>query len=104
MPSNIEILKIRKFRPKVGPLTPYKPPFNPINRPWDPSRSIELEEIYILVDLELRGAYLKANSCQNIVFLEFCPAKFLIPQFLISQGPDFLNSAQLLLPNLKYRL
>ena len=57
MPSNIEILKIRKFRPKVGPLTPYKPPFNPINRPWDPSRSIELEEIYILVDLELHNIW-----------------------------------------------
>ena len=46
-------------------MTPYKPPFNPINRPWDLSRSIDLEEIYILVDLELRGAYLKANSCPD---------------------------------------
>ena len=43
---------------RVGPLTPYKPPFNPINRPWDLSRSIELEEIYILVDLELHRTYL----------------------------------------------
>ena len=36
----------------------YKPPFKAINRPWDPSRSIELEEIYILVDLELHRTYL----------------------------------------------
>ena len=50
-------------------MTPHKPPFNLISRPWDPSRSIELEEIYILVDLELRGAYLMAGSCQNTVFL-----------------------------------
>ena len=51
MPSNIEILKIHKIRPKVGPLTPYKPPFNPINRPWDPSRSIELEKSFIMMVL-----------------------------------------------------
>ena len=37
----------------------YKPPFNPIIQPWDLSRSIELEEIYILVDLELHWAYLR---------------------------------------------
>ena len=60
MPSNINILKIRKIRPKVGPLTPHEPPFNPINQPWDPSRSIELEEIYILVDLEFHSVYLMA--------------------------------------------
>ena len=57
MPSNIEILKIHSIRPKVGPLTPDKPPFNTINRPWDLSRSIELEEIYILVDLELHSSH-----------------------------------------------
>ena len=49
----------------VDPLDPYKPPFNPINRPWDPSRSIELEEIYILVDLELHGAYLRPIHAQG---------------------------------------
>ena len=32
MPSNIEILRIREFQPKVGPLTPHKPPFKLINR------------------------------------------------------------------------
>ena len=65
MPSNIEILKIHKIRPEVGPLTPYKPPFNPINRPWDLSRSIDLEEIYILVDLELHRAYLRPIHAQG---------------------------------------
>ena len=43
---------------RLGPLDPYKPPFNPINRPWDLSRSIELGLIYIFVDLELHSAYL----------------------------------------------
>merc|ERR1711886_8670 len=57
-PSNMNILKIQNFRPNVGPLTPYKPPFNPINRPWDLSRSIDLVKIYILVDLELHRTYL----------------------------------------------
>ena len=42
----------------LGPLDPYKPPFNPINRPRDLSSSIDLVEIYILVDLELHSAYL----------------------------------------------
>ena len=72
-PSNTKILKIQNVRPKVGPLTPYKPPFNPINRPWDLSRSIDLEEIYILVDLELHGAYLKANSCLDKVHVTSWP-------------------------------
>ena len=36
----------------------YKPCFNPINRPWDPSRSIDLVKIYIWVDLELHRTYL----------------------------------------------
>ena len=60
VPSNLKNLKISKNRPKVGPLTPYKAPFKPINRPWDRSRSIDLDEIYILVDLELHSAYLMA--------------------------------------------
>ena len=42
----------------LGPLDPYKLLFNPINRPWDLSRSIELGLIYIFVDLELHSAYL----------------------------------------------
>ena len=43
----------------------YKPPFKPINRPWDLSRSIELEKIYILVDLELHSAYLRPIHAQG---------------------------------------
>ena len=43
----------------------YKPLCNPINRPWDLSRSIELEEIYILVDLELHRAYLRPIHAQG---------------------------------------
>ena len=58
VPSNLKNLKISKNRPKVRPLTPYKAHFNPINRPRDLSRSIDLVEIYILVDLELHSAYL----------------------------------------------
>ena len=33
----------------LGPLDSYKPPFNPINRPWDPARSIELEKSFMIV-------------------------------------------------------
>ena len=44
---------------------------NLINRPWDPSRSIELEEIYILVDLELHSAYLMPCSCQNKLNIKY---------------------------------
>ena len=50
----------------LGPLDPYKPPFNPINRPWDPARSIELDEIYIFVDLELHSAYLIAIHAKTM--------------------------------------
>ena len=35
----------------------YKLPLDPINRPWDLSRSIDLVKIYILVDLELHSSY-----------------------------------------------
>ena len=38
-------------------MTPYKAYFNPINRPRDLSRSIDLVKIYILVDLELHSSY-----------------------------------------------
>ena len=65
--SNLENLKISKNRPKVGPLTPYKAPFKPINRPWDRSRSIDLDEIYILVYLELHSAYLMAIHAETRV-------------------------------------
>ena len=34
---------------RLDTLTPYKPPFNPINRPWDPSRSIELEKRFLMM-------------------------------------------------------
>ena len=50
----------------LGPLDPYKPPFNPINRPWDLSRSIELGQIYIFVDLELHSAYLIPIHAQKV--------------------------------------
>ena len=71
MPSNIEILKIRKFRPKVGPLTPYKPPFNPINRPWDPSRSIELEKIFMIELSRTSQSLSDARSCQNKLNIKY---------------------------------
>ena len=32
----------------VGLLDPYKPAFNPINRPWDPVRSIEDGKSFML--------------------------------------------------------
>ena len=35
----------------------YNPPFKPINRPWDRSRSIDFEEIYNLMDQELHSSY-----------------------------------------------
>ena len=73
VPSNIEILKIHKIRPKVGPLTPYKPPFNPINRPWDPSRSIELEKSFIMMVLRayqhLSDAHFMPKQAKYKVFL-----------------------------------
>ena len=73
MPSNIEILKIHKIRPKVGPLTPYKPPFNPINRPWDPSRSIELEKSFVMMVLRayqhLSDAHFMPKQAKHKVFL-----------------------------------
>ena len=37
--------KIKNLTFYVGPLDPYKPPFNPINRPWDPSRWHTIEKI-----------------------------------------------------------
>ena len=50
----------------LGPLDLYKPPFNPINRPWDLSRSIELGQIYFFVDLELHSAYLIPIHAQKV--------------------------------------
>ena len=66
MPSNIEILKIR-------PLTPYKQPFNPINRLWDPSRSIELEKCFKMMVLRayqhLSDAHFMPKQAKDKVFL-----------------------------------
>ena len=45
----------------------HKPAFLfPINRPWGPSRSIELGQIYILVDLELRSVDLMRAHAKNM--------------------------------------
>ena len=49
----------------LGPLDLYKRPFNPMNRPWDPSRSIENEKS-LNSDLSRASQRLsKACSCQN---------------------------------------
>ena len=49
----------------LGPLDPYKPPFNPINRPWDLSRSIELEKIFMIELSRASQRLSDARSCQN---------------------------------------
>ena len=45
---------------------PLQTTFNPINRPWDLSRSIELGQIYIFVVLELHSAYLIPIHAQKV--------------------------------------
>ena len=79
-----------KHRPKVGPLTSYKPPREPRIRPWDLSRSIDRVKIYILVDLELHSAYLmpihaKTRYKYNI-FGSGVPRSYLILSYLAWMG------------------
>ena len=43
----------------------YKPPFNPIHRPWGPSRWHEIEKYFILHLSRPSQRLLDAHSCQN---------------------------------------
>ena len=50
----------------------YKPPFNAINRPWDPSRSIELEKIF-MIDLSRASEHL-SRARSGLVWVGAAPA------------------------------
>ena len=52
-------------------MDPYKPPFNPINRPWDLSRSIELEKIFMIELSRASQRLSDAQSCQNYAKMQY---------------------------------
>ena len=71
--SSLEILKLHKNQPKFCPLAPYKPSLKPVNRSWDPSRSIELEKCFLMMVSRsyqyLSTAHFMPKQGQHKVFL-----------------------------------